>query len=282
VLALSALIACGGQTKDEPAEPSDGPVKCPQGISIDQNFGNGPLDELVGAVRAIRGLDAATRSALFDEVGALGVVYGVHGTGDRLGMSELVPAIAGDIAKGTATGITAKLGPVGCAENIEATSSSEARCLEEGCHQCNASALCADVGRLNGLASATCDGPTFDASFVAARDLPADQQAALQNRVGQLAAHAPAILAAYARLSAILTGSALSTVIFDPSPAVEIRDEFETFASADAGSGPGIEPGCVSYAVPYLTAALAALGDETTDATSLLGEGDRFLGLFQR
>jgi hypothetical protein len=282
VLAFSVLTACGGQTKDEPAQPSDGPLECPQGIGIDQNFGNGPLDGLVGAVRAIRDIDATTRAALYDEVGALSVVYDVHGRGERTSMSELVPAIADDIAKNTASGITAKLGPISCVENIEATSASEAECLKEGCDRCDAATLCAGIGRLNGLASATCDGPTFDiASAVAAPGLPADQLVALQNRVEQLKAHAPKILALYARLSAIVTGSAFGTVIFDPSPAVEIKNEFETLASADRISGFGIEP-CITYAVPYLTAALAALGDETTAAPPLLDEGDQFLGIFQR
>lgn len=279
MLALSATTACGGQTSDGPANPND-PPECSTVANIDGKFGNGPLDELVGAVRTIRDLDAQIRSTLFDEIAALGLVYDVHGRGERLGMGELIPAIAQDAETSTASGITAKLGPVTCMENAAETSSSEARCLRGGCQGCDATTLCAEIGRLNGLASATCDGPTFDVSFAVAPGLSVEQEQALQNRVGQLLAHGPKILAAYARLSAILSGSAYDVVIFDPSPALEIKNEFQGLASADA-PGLGIEPQCAPYAVPFVIAAVADLGDLTTNATYLLDEGDQFVALFR-
>jgi hypothetical protein len=279
LLALSALTAaCGGQTSDEPAKSNNEPP-CPQAASVDGRIGNGPLDELVGAVRAIRDIEAATRSALFDEVGALGQVYGVLGRGERLGMSELAAAIADDIAKSTAAGIAAELGAVGCTEDGQAAATSEARCLAEGCDQCDAAALCAEMARLNGLATATCSGPSFNVSFAAAPGLQADQLIQLQTRVGELQLRGTRILAAYARLSAIVEGTAFDGVIFDPSPAREVRDELEALVT---GKSFGIRVACAPYAVPFLTTAVSTLGDVGTNTPYLFRERDQFVALFQQ
>lgn len=255
----------------------DEPV-CATATSIDQTFGNGPLDELVGAVRTLRDIEAQNRLALDDAIAALGRVYGVPS--EKPEMADITAAIANDIATSTAA-FTAQLGGVTCTENGQASSSSEARCRKEGCRQCEP-ALCTEIARLSGLASAECDGPSLTLSFAAVSGLSADQQTELQNRMSELEAHGTKILAAHARLSAIMDGRAFDTVFFDPSPILEIKNEFVVLTSADRAAEVGVEPGCLSYAVPFFTAGLAALGDVATDASYLLRDGNRFTGLLQQ
>ena len=135
---------------------------------------------------------------------------------------------------------------------------------------CDASADCQAQAKAQASANVECTPPRFDWEFEFAAGVNAEAQAAFIARLSELRVRGAAIIAGFAKASALITGEFEGEVIFDHAPVAALTASIEGLISAGVKGDFDIPAGRIACVIPALKDAGKILGSAATDFTATI------------
>src|SRR5690606_37865359 len=136
--------------------------------------------------------------------------------------------------------------------------------------ECEAAADCQASAKAEANASLECTPPqvNIDYSLQAAASGDLDARALFTARLAEVKARGIAIVQGAAKYEALFTGRVNGAVVFDPSPAAELRASVQGFANASAFARFDIAPAKIQCVVDAVGEAVSILGSFASETTA--------------